>query len=256
MSALNLILRVFSERIEVSNRYFCLIGSPSTLTASVIRKLSSESHWQSIFLFTRSPKSVELEALGNPLETSKVIAGFRAPSDISSLMRIAGVPPELGFLSLRTNSFEFEYLKNLLGLFRPAVIAVRINERFSPPIRFFSYFDAGLDNPHLELVSGGSISAFEDLLTKNNYGCVQLSYNELLAIPFEFEKFLADFGLEIRPAAYLYKTGFLDMQDRLKILPENIPFEGLLFAEPHIAMGAFDRFVRVTAPDLRFEMSC
>ena len=101
------------------------------------------------------------------------VTGKVTPSRIANNLKVRGTPRDVDFLKLDIDSFECDYLEEILiGGFRPKVIDVELAPSYPPPIRYSAKYVPNL-NVALTPFAGCSLQAAVDLLQPYNYTLVQ-----------------------------------------------------------------------------------
>jgi hypothetical protein len=163
---------------------------------------------------------------------------FVTPDDVVELLRGHDVPRELGVLSLDIDGYDHFVLDRLLEAFRPAVICAEINESIPPPVRFTVCYRPGhaWAKDHFY---GQSLAMLDQLRARHGYALVQLEYNNAFLVPAERSP------IATRPAAEVYREGYLARADRLTRLPWNREMEFLQHLAPQEVVAALHvRFAR------------
>ena len=185
-----------------------------------------------------------------PQEIS-IIGTFVTPDNILKMLNAFEVPLDLGFISIDIDSYDFEVLEKILGVYRPRLICAEINERIPPPIKFRQLFSGGGKGVDNGIHGGCSISAYEELLRNNGYSIVHLEYNNLFAVqdvdlPLIYPAFVD------QSAGAAWRAGFMDRPDKYSWMPWNKPFDYLFSLPVEVAIAE----IRKSVPkDMHFLIS-
>jgi hypothetical protein len=125
-------------------------------------------------------------------------------------------------------------LDRLLEAFRPDVICAEINEAIPPPVRFTVCYRPGhaWAKDHFY---GQSLAMLDELRRRHGYALVQVEYNNAFLLPAERSP------AGSRPAAEVYREGYLARADRLTRLPWNREMEFLQALPPDQVVAALHR---------------
>lgn len=160
------------------------------------------------------------------------------PDNVVDLLRSHAVPREFGVLSLDIDSYDHYVLARLLEAYRPSLICAEINEAIPPPVKFTVTYraDHAWTKDHF---FGQSLAMLDALRARHGYALVQVEYNNAFLVPEEFSP------MPSRPAAEVYREGYLARSDRLIRLPWNREMEYLQGLPPDQVVAALNaRFAR------------
>ena len=160
------------------------------------------------------------------------------PDNVVDLLRSHEVPREFGVLSLDIDSYDHYVLARLLEAFRPGLICAEINEAIPPPVKFSVTYraDHAWAKDHF---FGQSLAMLDGLRARHGYALVQVEYNNAFLVPEEVSP------VPSRPAAEVYREGYLARPDRLIRLPWNREMEYLQDLPPDQVVAALHaRFAR------------
>ena len=160
------------------------------------------------------------------------------PDNVVDLLRSHGVPRDFGVLSLDIDSYDHYVLARVLDEFRPGLICAEINEVIPPPVKFTVTYrpDHAWAKDHF---FGQSLAMLDGLRARHGYALVQVEYNNAFLVPEECSP------VPTRPAAEVYREGYLARPDRLIRLPWNREMEYLQGLPPDQVVAALHaRFAR------------
>ena len=160
------------------------------------------------------------------------------PDNVVDLLRSHGVPREFGVLSLDIDSYDHYVLARLLETYRPGLICAEFNETIPPPVKFSVKYraDHAWTKDHF---FGQSLAMLDGLRARHGYALVQVEYNNAFLVPEEGSP------VPSRPAAEVYREGYLARPDRLIRLPWNREMEYLQGLPPDQVVAALHaRFAR------------
>lgn len=136
---------------------------------------------------------------GAQLDTS----GKITPSRISGDLQERGVPVDVDFLKIDIDSFECDYLEEILsGGFQPKVIDVELASSYPPPIRFRANFVPDV-SVAVTPFSGCSLQEAVDLLRPHGYTLVQYPLEDGWFVRDEYLKLFGP--LETDPRTLFYR---------------------------------------------------
>lgn len=180
--------------------------------------------WQGVGIEADSEKFSRLVRAYKNLPQANACHSTADPDNIVPLLKSLGVESGFSVLSLDIDGNDYWVLKAVLSEFRPALIVTEINEKIPPPLRFLCRYTP---NSHLRHhFYGYSISVLEDLCEENNYGLLELEYNNAFIAPRELAK------AHFVDAKSAYARGYRDRPDRKERFASNLDMETLHSLSP------------------------
>jgi len=197
------------------------------------------SGWKALGIEADPRKYALLKKAYSNFPEARASNALADPQNIGTLLREFGVEKNFGVLCLDIDGNDYWVLDAILSEFRPGLVVTEINENIPPPFRFAVKFD-----PNFQLryhFYGYSIAALEDLCRKHNYGILELEYNNAFLAPVELG------AAEFRPAAAVYKKGYLDRPERQQRFASNVDMEAVHSLSPEEGMRFLKDFYAADA---------
>lgn len=199
-----------SRILELPTKFFVDIGASDDPNESQTEVLV-ENGWSGIMFEVDSVKHRGLQE--RMKEKSVVVLNKKVtPENILGYLEENNVPNDF-FLSLDIDGYDYFVLEVILSRYKPQFIVSEINEKIPPPIKFTVLYDPSYrwDETHFY---GYSISMLEDLLKMYGYKIEELHYNNVILVP----------GLQDKSIEGIYRDGYFDQLDKLKIFTYNEDF--------------------------------
>lgn len=172
------------------------------------------------------------------LELVALYRGFVTTANVSGLLTAAGVPVDFGLLSLDIDGCDYDVLRGILEIgFRPGLIFAEINAKIPPPVKFAVRDGRGFMSRGNDSCNGMSLSAAVPLAEEHGYVLLGVDYNNAYFAPAENP------SAKKVEATDAFQRGYVDRQDRLKIMPWDEPFDHLRAVPPEQVVAFYrDRF--------------
>jgi hypothetical protein len=195
--------------------------------------------WHALGIEADPQKYALLANVYNKFSKARAVNALVDPGNISSLLRNFGIERNFGVLSLDIDGNDFWVLDAILNNFRPGLVVSEINENIPPPLRFVVKFDPSFELRHH--FYGYSIAALEDLCEKQEYGILEIEYNNAFLAPRELGK------EHFQDAETAYRKGYLERPDRNERFEANLDMEALHSMTPQAGALFVEQFYKSEA---------